>query len=213
MFGKIFSRFLTEIFFHCPFLYAGLSSLSLAMFEALRGLRDAVAPESGNLGGAANNNRDSGGNGGNDNGDSGGGSGAGGQPDFEELMQSYRMGDPTTVAMVHRANNGVKPQKREDFIRLHAKMEMEKDTELVKRLAGTVLLKSADIDTQVSELPGMNRTRSKQMEYIGKLLELNREASEELEKAYLTAQQRRDVVRKRVRENTCAALGIVEDTD
>ena len=168
-------------------------------------MRDAVAPESGNLGGVANSNKEGGA--GNENGDNGGGS------DFEELMQLYRQGDPETVAMVHRANNGVKPTKREDFIRLHAKMEMEKDTELVKRLAGTVLLKSADIDTQVSELPGMDRTKSQQMEYIEKLLDLNRDASEELEKAYHTAQKRRDLVRKCVRDNTCAALGIVEETD
>ena len=48
------------------------------MFEALRGLRDAVAPESGNLGGnnaAANGNGDS-----------------SSEPDFDEFWHSYRSG-------------------------------------------------------------------------------------------------------------------------
>ena len=62
----------------------------------------------------------------------------------------------------------------------------------------------------ISRYIGMS---SQQMEYIAKLLDLNRDASEELEKAYHTAQKRRDLVRKCVRDNTCAALGIVEETD
>ena len=49
------------------------------MFEALRGLRDAVAPESGNLGGnnaaAANGNGES-----------------SSEPDFDEFWHSYRSG-------------------------------------------------------------------------------------------------------------------------
>ena len=170
-------------------------SLSLAMFEALRGLRDAVAPESGNLGNPGNNT-----------------SNENSEPDFEEFWQSYRSGDPKIVAMVKKVSEKP-PQKREDFIRIHAKVEMEKDAELVKKLASTVLEKSADIDEQVSTLPGMHRTREEQMNYIEELLNKNREASEKLEEAFSRAQERRDVVRKFVRENTCAALGIVEDVD
>jgi hypothetical protein len=163
------------------------------MFEALRGLRDAVAPESGNLGGNGNNENS--------------------EPDFEEFWQSYRSGDPTTVSTALKVNGGIKPQKREDFIRIHAKIEMEKDAELVTQLASTVLEKSSDIDDRVAGLPGMHRTRSEQMKYIDKLLELNSEAAKELEETYALAQQRRDLVRAFVRDNTCAALGIVEDTD
>ena len=36
---------------HITSLQEGIDGLSLSLFEALRGLRDAVAPESGNLGG------------------------------------------------------------------------------------------------------------------------------------------------------------------
>jgi hypothetical protein len=172
------------------------------MFEALRGLRDAVAPESGNLGGNPGNNNNSNGN--NDNGS--------GEPDFEEFWQSYRSGDPETVAMVKKVTV-TPPQKREDFIRIHAKVEMEKDAELVRKLANTVLEKSADIDERVSALPGMHRTRAEQMEYTEKLLNKNREAAEKLEEAYHRAQERRDLVRRFVRDNTCAALGIIEDSD
>jgi len=49
-------------------------SLSLAMFEALRGLRDAVAPESGNLGGEGANTNEN-------------------ELDFDEFWNSWRKGD------------------------------------------------------------------------------------------------------------------------
>ncbi len=167
------------------------------MFEALRGLRDAVAPESGNLGGSAGNT------GGNENTEST-------DPDFDDFWQSYRNGDPETVAMVRKVTLAT-PQKREDFIRIHAKIEMEKDAELVKKLAGTVLEKSVLIDERVSKLPGMQRTRKEQMIYVEELLKKNKEAAEKLQEAYDRASQRRDLVRTFVKENTCAALGIVED--
>ena len=175
------------------------NSLSLAMFEALRGLRDAVAPESGNLGnsGANNNNNNN-----NEN----------SEPDFDEFWQNFRNGDPETVARVKRVTDK-QPQKREDYIRIHAKVERLRDAELVKKLATTVLEKSADIDEEVSTLPGMHRTRGQQMKYIEELLQKNKEASEKLEEAYHRAQERRDLVRTFVRDNTCAALGIVEDAD
>ena len=111
------------------------------MFEALRGLRDAVAPESGNLGGNANANNNSG--------ESSGGD------DFEEFWGLYRSGDPATVALVNKTSGGVPPTRREDMIRIHGRIEMEKDVELVTKLAGTVLEKSDEINERVSSLPGM----------------------------------------------------------
>lgn len=169
------------------------------MFEALRGLRDAVAPESGNLGGNAGNNA------GNENNETS-------EQDFEDFWHSYRNGDPDVVAAVRKVT-ATPPQKREDFIRIHAKIEMEKDAELVKKLASTVLDKSANIDERVSNLPGLHRTRSEQMAYIEELLKKNKEAADKLQTAYESAAQRRGSVRKFVKDNTCAALGIVEDTD
>lgn len=163
------------------------------MFEALRGLRDAVAPESGNLGNPGNNSNTE-----------------NSEPDFEEFFQNYRNGDPETIARVNKVTE-TPPQRREDFIRIHARVEREKDAELVKKLAATVLEKSADIDERVSTLTGMHRTRAQQMEHIEDLLVKNREASERLEMTFKGAKERRDRVRTFVRDNTCASLGIIED--
>jgi len=169
------------------------------MFEALRGLRDAVAPESGNLGGMAGNTT------GNETNESS-------EPDIEDMWQSYRSGDAEIVAMVKKVTTAI-PQKREDFVRIHAKMEMEKDVELVKKLAETVLEKSANIDIRVSNLPGMHRTRNQQMSRIEELLHKNHEVSERLQEAYDKVSQRRDLVRKFVKDLTCEALGIEEGTN
>jgi Subunit 21 of Mediator complex len=163
------------------------------MFEALRGLRDAVAPESGNLGG--NNNASS---------------GESSEPDFEEFWGNYRSGDAATVALVNKVSGSMPPQRREDMARIHARIEMEKDAELVTKLASDVLEKSDKINERVSSLPGMERTRTQQMECIAKLLQHNKEAAADLEEHYAVAKERRDQVRQFVRDNTCKALGIVE---
>jgi hypothetical protein len=179
-------------------------SLSLAMFEALRGLRDAVAPESGNLGAQTNTN--------NDNNDDTT------EPDADELWHAYKAGDLEVVRMVQTSqrNSGstLKLTSREDFIRWHAKMEMEKDTELVMQLASTVLDKSAEIDRQVDEdMPGMNRTRAQQMEYLEQLITENREAASALQEAYETAREKRDSCRQFIKDKTSEALGIEEESD
>jgi Subunit 21 of Mediator complex len=190
------------------------------MFEALRGLRDAVAPESGNLAAAA-----------------GGGvvgssssSNSSIEPDLEDLWHAYRKGDPNVVAMFQKVSssssgsssgttpaaanstNNICSLRREDFVRLHAKMEMEKDTGLVLRLAKTVIDKSEEIDDQVDALPGMNRTRAEQMQMIERLIAENAKAAADLQVAYDQAKERRDASRKFIREETCKALGIEEET-
>jgi len=175
-------------------LQDSVDSLSLAMFEALRGLRDAVAPESGNLGGNNGNSTNN----------------ESSEPDFEDFWQSYRNGDAETVALVRKVSPKT-PQTRDEFVQIHARVEMEKDAELVHKLAQTVLEKSANIDDRVSSLPGLHRTRTQQMEYIEELLQKNHEESKKLAQAYDKASQRRKLVRQFVKESTCAALGIVEE--
>jgi hypothetical protein len=182
------------------------------MFEALRGLRDAVAPESGNLAAAAG-------------GGGAAGSGNSNEPDLEDLWHAYRKGDPNVVAMFQKVSNSsgssgttttaaanISVLRREDFVRLHAKMEMEKDTGLVLRLAKTVIDKSEEIDDQVDALPGMNRTRVEQMQMIERLIAENAKAAADLQIAYDQAKERRDASRKFIREETCKALGIEEET-
>ena len=196
--------------------------LSLAMFEALRGLRDAVAPESGNLGRTAVPG----------NLDTPAAASSSSEPDSEELWNLYRNKDPHVVASLteflekHPSGNNTAgsaetnsdhptaalPRTREEFIRLHAKMEMNKDTELVMRLAGTVLEKSRDIDQRVNEtIPGMHRTRQEQMQTIEQLMQRNQHVAEQLEQAFVTAKQRRDACRAYIHRHTSRALGIEEE--
>lgn len=156
------------------------------MFEALRGLRDAVAPESGNL---TTEQTESG-------------------PDFEEFWQSYRNNDPETIAAVRRV--GAAPQTPQDCVRVFAKIEKEKDKELVAKLAATVLQKSSDIDERVTDLSGMNRTRTQQMERIKELVTENRTTEEEIIKYHDQASTVRTQIRKLLQEKTCEALGIEE---
>jgi len=192
------------------------------MFEALRGLRDAVAPESGNLGGggvegaAADPNQQQ-------------QQQSQADPDIDELWSAYKAGDPDVVEMIRAAcgttsggtaasgSSGTAmklPQKREEFIRVHAKLEMEKDTELVTKLASTVLEKSALIDDRVRfSVPGIDRTRAEQMQLIQQLVEANRDASRELEKCYVVAKRRRQDCRAFILQNTCSALGIEEEDE
>lgn len=172
------------------FLFAASFSLSLAMFEALRGLRDAVAPESGNSTAATNNNS---------------------APDFEEFWQNYRNGDEETVAAVLR--HGVAPQKREDYIRVYQSVERERDAELVATLATRVLEKSADVQHLVSNVTGMDRTRTQQMARIQELLEMNRVMEMELKEAHALALRKRSEVRASLQKQTCQALGIEECRD
>jgi hypothetical protein len=172
-----------------------VDGLSLAMFEALRSLRDAVAPESGNLGGNSSNNSNN----------------QNEQADIDDLWFAYKTGDKEVVNQIHSSNGGIILQKREDFIRVHAKMEMEKDTELVQRLASSVLNKSSAIDKQVDSLPGMHRTKTEQLDRISNLLDLNKSAIDDLEAAYQTAKERRDACREYISNNACKALGIEKE--
>lgn len=171
--------------------------LSLSMFEALRSLRDAVAPESGNLGNQAQNA------------DGGENQNSTEAQDIDELWQSYQSGDEVVVAMVKTSvgTDADLPQTREDFIRWHAKSEMEKDTELVMKLATEILKKSHQIDKQVDhDMPGKDRTRKQQMEYMDRLIIRNQEAAKTLEAAYKKATQQRDACREFVSTNVTALL-------
>ena len=225
-----------------------IDGLSLAMFEGLRGLRDAVAPESGNLAGEGNPNdataTDENNNNNNNNTTNNCNETNTVAPDLEELWLAYQHGDPSTVklmqSIVSGANNNstasttpppgttpsappmtasqraLLPKNAEDFAQLYnTKMEVEKDTQLVMKLAGTVLAKSRQIDKRVDDYltPLRTRTRDQQMARIQELLIQNQQVTVELEQAHLTAKVRRDVCRQFIRDNTCAALGIEQIYD
>jgi hypothetical protein len=162
------------------------------MFEALRGLRDAVAPESGNLGGNTDSN------------------GAQDQS-VDALWQRYCQRDETALELVRKYNDNKAIGKYDDFIKFYERYEFEKDSQLVETLAAAVLEKSHQIDRQVEGLPGMHRTRTQQMEYIKSLIEQNSAVMSELEETYQTAKARRDACRAFVHKYTSFALGIVEE--
>lgn len=189
------------------------------MFEALRGLRDAVAPESGNLGNCNNNNnillpQHGGGEG-------------GPSDDVEEFWQAYCHGDEAVVALVKTsgysntsnsndsgntiANSKTGIQKRSDFVAWYSRMEREKDRELAETLAAAVLLKSEQIDEALLHVPGIHRTRAEQLRALEELIGANAVAAAELESVYRLALSRRDACREWIRNETATALGIEEE--
>uniref|UniRef100_A0A7S3DX73 Mediator of RNA polymerase II transcription subunit 21 n=1 Tax=Entomoneis paludosa TaxID=265537 RepID=A0A7S3DX73_9STRA len=181
------------------------------MFEALRGLRDAVAPESGNLGAQTTTDTNPTTDPNTTSSDE--------PPDAEELWQAYRVGDPGAVQLLESTAAGAASTTgrrnlltRDDVVRLHAQLEESRDTALVTQLAATVLQKSRDIDTALEQsIPGIDRTRTQQMTRIQDLLQQNNQALEELSTLYRVAQTKQAACRTWVRQSTSVALDIEEE--
>jgi hypothetical protein len=189
-------------------LQEAIDGLSLSMFESLRSLRDAVAPESGNLGVSPNHSTAAAKDKDNET-----------QPpmDSEELWHAYRKGDVTVREMMHKGDNNNNTAtnsitERKEFMRLYARMEMQKDTDLVIQLANTVLSKSNAIDEQVETcIPGMmDMTRQEQMELIHELVQENNEVQQELQSLYQQVLQRRTKCRNAILSKTSHVLDIAE---
>eukprot|EP00550_Attheya_septentrionalis_P011985 CAMPEP_0198303758 /NCGR_PEP_ID=MMETSP1449-20131203/57056_1 /TAXON_ID=420275 /ORGANISM="Attheya septentrionalis, Strain CCMP2084" /LENGTH=205 /DNA_ID=CAMNT_0044006265 /DNA_START=356 /DNA_END=973 /DNA_ORIENTATION=- len=170
-----------------------IDSLSLSLFESLRGLRDAVAPESVITAGT-------------------GGAGAALEqdPDYEDFLIAYSNGDAKAKALVANAAGSL-PKTREEYFKMKAKSEMLEDTKLVTRVAQQILAKTEAVDELVEKLPGMDRTKAQQMERIQQLLDQNHAVSKELESAYEEAERKRNEVRTKLGEVTCDAIGIIEE--
>lgn len=107
-----------------------IDSLSLSMFEALRELRDAVTPES---------HKD---------------------PEkyekliaqedmgFDDFIFAFNRNDPYALELL-RVADGKPPTNREEYLKIRAKMEMTKHSELIPQLATNILSKSAVIGTEL----------------------------------------------------------------
>mmetsp|Transcript_18461 Transcript_18461/g.26047 ORF Transcript_18461/g.26047 Transcript_18461/m.26047 type:complete len:231 (-) Transcript_18461:40-732(-) len=188
-----------------------IDGLSLSMFEALRKLRDAVAPESGNIGfgqqvvTTAQQQQDT-------------------EDSFEEFCQAYKNGDMETLEKVRLATGTASTTTttttittkltKKELRLVFAKLEMEKDAkdaELAGTLASEVLEKSNQVNRRVDDLKGMDRTKAEQMIRIQQLLQENQQVSNELQQAYDLALERRNQVRTALKEQTCQALGIEEE--
>jgi general stress protein 26 len=186
-------------------LQESIDGLSLAMFEALRKLRDAVAPESGSLGIVmANPEEDS---------THRPAATSSTTADVDEVWALYRQGDAEMVQKIQAASAQCQLPatltRREEFVRVHAYMELQKDKNMVQTLADSILEKSDSINAQVStQIPGMNRTASQQRERIAALIQEHNAVAAELQSLYDAARSRRDQCRQFVLDNTCEALGI-----
>ena len=183
-----------------------IDSLSLSLFEALRGLRDAVSPEA-----SQNNNN-------------GEGSSTPAATleaerrsvidredmDYEDFLIAYSKDDPFALELIKTAD-GKPPRNREEYAKLRAKNDMKKHAELVPKLAENVLSKSAAVDDLIATLPGMQRTKAEQMARIQELLDQNQRKEEDLQLAYSEAEKKRNELRSVLQRVTCKALNIQEE--
>lgn len=182
------------------------------MFEALRGVRDAVAPESGNLGMASQEHPQP-------SSDANAAATAANPEDaadVDEMWRLYRNGDATVTNMIQKAYPSTTTMitRREDFVRIYTKAEMErKDSELVGKFASMVLDKFDEIRHGVNQIPGLHRTRTQQMEYIHQLMEQNSQLQQQLDQAYLQAKQRQARIYQLVKNQTNRALGFDDGSD
>jgi len=183
-------------------------SLSLSLFEALRGLRDSVAPESTNN----NGNVDEG----NENPNIGGSgstiprkSPIDFDMDYDDFLLAYNRDDPVAIEFIAMADNKP-PKTRDEYTKLRAKFAIKRASELMSRLSDNILNKSAAVHDLVASLP--NRTKAEQMQRISELIEENKKAEEGLQEAYVQAEMRRNKLRTVLDEVTCKSLGILEES-
>lgn len=191
-----------------------IDSLSLSLFEALRALRNAVAPESfsmdneskGNLEEDANNSasllqtRAVKGRSAIDYEDM----------DYDDFLMAYHEDDPFALELI-KISDGKPPKTREEYAKLRAMNEMKTAMSVTKSEAENILSKSAALDDLVAALPGMNRTKKEQMERIQELIDENNKVNEELQLAYKEAEKKRQEIRLALKKVTCKALCIEQE--
>ena len=188
-----------------------IDSFSLSLFEALRSLRDAVAPDTSNSSFSDSNNdsapeqintvHDT-----NSNPNTHHLSDTDG--DYNDFKTLIKMKDPHTLKILGTRSM---PKNREQYAQMLLDMEREQDMELVSTLANQVLEKSDKVDALVRTLPGMDRTKEEQMKIMDNLIRENWDAVNELELEYKKAQEMREEVRDLLQQMTCQTLGIEEE--
>ena len=174
-----------------------IDGLALSLFEALRGIRDATAPEA-LVGEAANTNTAKGGGSNQD------------EADFDDFLIAYHNQEPHALEVAQKAG-GKPPQSKEEYLKVLARMDFESDVGTAQRLAMEILEKSREVEELVDHLPGMGRSKAEQMERIATLIEENRAIDRQLEEKHREASEKRDEVRAMLREVTCSSLGIEEE--
>ena len=120
-----------------------LSSLSLSLFEALRGLRDSVAPESQ----SGNNNND------NNNIPRKSPIDLNLDMDYDDFLLAYNRDDPVALEFIQMANNKA-PKTREDYTKLRAKFAIKRASELMSKLSDNILTLGIGIDSPTQKAEG-----------------------------------------------------------
>lgn len=85
------------------------------------------------------------------------------------------------------------------------------DSSVVQNLASDVLKKSESIINLTSSIPGMNRTKQEQYDYIQKLIEENSAVVQKLQDAKVEALRLRQILKTELMQSTAYALNITEE--
>ena len=178
-----------------------IDGLALSLFEALRGIRDATAPEALVAGDATSTNT---------NGAKVGSTRNQDEADFDDFLIAYHNQEPHALEVAQKAG-GKPPQSKEEYLKILARMDFESDIGTAQRLAGEILDKSREVEELGDHLPGMERSKEEQMDKIATLIEENRTIDRQLEEKHREASEKRDEVRTMLREVTCSTLGIEEE--
>jgi hypothetical protein len=191
-----------------------IDSLSLSLFEALRALRNAVAPESfsmeNELKGSVEEETKTSANlsqtrsvirrSAIDYEDM----------DYDDFLMAYHEDDPFALELI-KISDGKPPKTREEYLKLRAMNEMKIAMNVTNSQAENILSKSAALDDLVAALPGMNRTKKEQMDRIQELLDENKKVDDELRLVYQEAEKKRQEIRMALKKVTCKALCIEQD--
>ena len=186
----------------------------MSLFEALRGLRDSVAPDTHNN---ENNNNNQPTSDENDNNESSAASQQQQQQqqslidtdmDYDDFLLAYNKDDPIALEFIKMCNNQP-PKTRDEYTKLRAKVAGIRAQELMSKLAGNILSHCTEVHNLVDSLP--DRTKLEQMERISDLIEQNSIAEEALKDAYVKAQERQKNLRSVLDQVTCKSLGIDEE--
>ena len=129
--------------------------------------------------------------------------------DYDDFLLAYYRDDPAALEFIAMANNKP-PKTRDEYNKLRSKFACIKASELMSKLAGNILNKSAAVHDLVESLP--DRTKAEQMARISELIEQNRKAEDELQDTFTKAEARRNNLRSVLDRVTCKSLGISEES-
>jgi hypothetical protein len=124
---------------------------------------------------------------------------------FESLRQ-LRDATATGISSIEHSDDEDKDEEFSDM--KYQELKQSRDESVVQRLASDVLKKSESIVCLTTSIPGINRTKEQQYEYIQQLLEENTGVIEELQEAKIAALKLREQIRAELQQSTALAINI-----